>query len=300
MAEIFFPFQNLLAQELFGRDMRTFNLFSRNNALKCDKLTANMPYCLPGDYPEGRDITQTLGELPAKNREQLIRTIDAFGDFTAILADFYTTHLANLNLYNSSALMESRLALTPFAVSGFQSALLKYQSALLSLKKLQQARPLSAKQKATLKARVRERYDQLQQSYQLEINRCANRVSRSKQRSRISAHWRPGRGLTVSSDSQAEQIALLSRALRYVGEGMVSLDTGLVLRDKYNTFKHEDAASGSRTQEHSLGYPWSIYGNPRLSAEHTAIGLGYTPAGWVVLIGAGLAARFTTTYFAAH
>src|SRR5690554_8009237 len=98
MAEIFFPFQSLLAQELLGSDTAKFTHFSRNNALACNKLMANFPNCLPGDYPAGREVTETISRLPIKTREHLIRTIDTSEEFTSSLAEFYCKNLDSLSV----------------------------------------------------------------------------------------------------------------------------------------------------------------------------------------------------------
>lgn len=295
MAEIFFPFQSLLAQELLGSDTAKFTHFSRNNALACNKLMANFPYCLPGDYPAGREVTETISRLPIKTREHLIRTIDTFGEFTSSLAEFYCKNLASLSVSTDDQQIGYKIPARTSA-NDFPFALLRYQQALMDLKKYQQDDSVSAQKKSDLKHQVKVKYELLQRRYQDEIKDITSAAQRQKRSQRFS-QWRPGRGLFIADNKQAEQIVQFAHALRYVGKGIVTLDTGRGLQEKFNLIKHEESLQLAPLKDSRLGHPWGVYSQPKFSAKSTAVGLGYTPTGWVMLIGVGAAARFTAAYF---
>lgn len=295
MAEIFFPFQSLLAQELFGPDTGKFAHFSSINALACNKLTANMPYCLPGNYPVGREVTETISRLPIKTREHLIRTIDIFGEFTSILAAFYCENLAGLSVSTNSQQVSYKMPPRTSA-NDFQFALLRYQQALIVLKQYQQDEKVSVQKKSELQHQVKVKYELLQRRYQEEIKKFTPATDNQKRVKRFS-QWRPGRGLFISSNAQAQQIVQLACALRYVGNGIVTLDAGTTSCEKNNLIKQEAEPQSLSLSETKLGHPWGISLQPKFSASSTAVGLGYTPTGWVMLIGIGAAARFTAAYF---
>jgi len=295
MADIFFPFQSLLAQEIFGPDTQKFVHFSRINTLACNRLSANMPYCLPGDYPFGREVTEIISRLPAKTREHLIRTIDIFGEFTSTLAAFYCENLAGLSVSTNSQQVSYKMPPRTSA-NDFQFALLRYQQALIVLKQHQQNDEVSAQKKSELQHQVKVKYELLQRRYQEEIKKFTPATDEKKRAGRFS-QWRPGRGLFIASKAQAQQIVQLACALRYVGNGIVTLDAGMNACEKNNLIKHEAEPQSLSLSETKLGHPWGISLQPKLTASSTAVGLGYTPAGWVLLIGIGAAARFTAAYF---
>ena len=305
MPEIFFPYQTLTAQQLYGKDKAVKENLLRNNALACNEFTANMPYCLSEKHthPEARMITQTLSGLPDVSRNNLMCTIDAFGDFTPTLAAFYDEHLAFLNLQNGGGIVGAGATASEARLTGFQKALLNYQNALEALHKHKGTGRGPSAAKMELRNRVRRTYTELQTKYHAEINKLASPGSLGKNRGNalasaergITLAQRRGRGINVASNAQAIQIANLAKGVSYMGKGFVGLDAGIRIHGVHNTYKQGgnwQREAAIQATGFGFGGAAGLATGKAVVAGLTTLGLGLTPVGWVVLIGIGLAAGF--------
>lgn len=309
MPEIFFPYQTLTAQQLYGKDHPVTANLKQNNALACNEFTANMPYCLSeqNTHPETRIITQTLSGLSEISRNNLMCTIDTFGSFTPTLAAFYDEHLAFLNLQNTGGLVGAGATASEARLTGFQKALLNYHNALEALHKHKGAGRGASATKIELRNRVRRTYGELQTKYHAELNKLASPGSLGKNRGNalasaergITLAQRRGRGINVASNAQAIQIANLAKGVSYMGKGFVGLDAGIRIHGVHNTYKQ----GGNWQREASIqatgfgfGGAAGMVTGKAVVAGLTTLGLGLTPVGWVVLIGIGVAAGFGAAY----
>lgn len=309
MPEVFFPAQNLSAQTLFGKDHPALSNLARNNALQCDALTANMPYCLAekGTHPESKIITQTLSNLPDTSRNNLMCTIDTVGDLTPALAAFYDKHLAFFNLQNSAGLVGAGATASEARLTGFQKALLSYQKALEALHKHKGVGRGPSATNAELKSRARVAYDQLQLKYHAELNKAASPGSLGKNRGNalasadrgITLAQRRGRGINVASNAQAIQISRLATGVSYAGKGLIVLDAGIRISGVHNTYKQGgnwQREAAIQATGFGFGGASGLAAGNLVVAGLTTIGLGLTPVGWVVLIGIGVAVGFGAAY----
>lgn len=309
MPDIFFPSQTLSAEELFGKDHPALANLPRNNALQCDAFTANMPYCLDqkGVHPESKIITQTLGNLPENSRNNLMCTIDTFGDLTPTLAAFYDKHLAFFNLQNSAGLVGAGATASETRLNGFQKALKSYQDALQALHNHKGIGRGPSAANAALKGRVRVTYSELQLQYHAELNKLASPGSLGKNRGNalasadrgIALAQRRGRGINVASTTQAVQISRMATGISYTGKGLIALDAGIRINGVHNTYKQGgnwQREAAIQTTGFGLGGAAGLITGQAVVAGLTAIGLGLTPVGWVVLIGVGVAAGFGAAY----
>ena len=308
MPEIFFPSQTLSAQELFGKDHPALANLPRNNVLKCDALTANMPYCFSQTaHPESKIITQTLGNMPEASRNNLMCTIDTFGDFTTTLAAFYDEHLSFFNLQNSAALVGAAATAGEGRLTSFQKALKNYQDALEALHKHKGVGRGPSATNAALKGRVRAAYNDLQIKYQAELNKVASAGSLGKNRGNalasadrgIALAQRRGRGINVASNTQALQISRLASSVSYTGKGLIALDAGIRINGVHNTYKNGgnwQREAAIQTAGFGAGTAAGLAIGKGVIAGLTMIGLGLTPVGWVVLIGVGVSAGFGAAY----
>src|SRR5690606_17662419 len=156
MPQIYFPSQTLSVYEIFDKGHPALANLPRNNSFSCDALTANMPYCLDANaHPESKIITQTLGNLPEVSRNNLMCTIDTFGDLTPTLAAFYDKHLAFFNLQNSAAMVGTTATAGKARLNSLQTALKNYQDALQALHTHKSVGRGPAATNAALKGRVR-------------------------------------------------------------------------------------------------------------------------------------------------
>lgn len=309
MPEIFFPSQTIPTHAFFGEDNPALANLARNNSLKCDALTANMPYCLAqsGAHPESKLITQTLSNMPEAARNNLMCTIDSFGDLTPTLAAFYDKHLAFFNLQNSAGLVGAGATASEARLSGFQKALKNYQDALQALHNHKGPGRGPSAANAALKSRVRATYSQLQLQYHAELNKLASPGSLGKNRGNalasadrgITLAQRRGRGINVASTTQAVQISRMATGISYTGKGLIALDAGIRINGVHNTYKQ----GGNWQREAAIqatgfgaGGATGLFVGSKVVAGLTAIGLGLTPVGWIVIIGIGLAAGFGAAY----
>lgn len=114
------------------------------------------------------------------------------------------------------------------------------------------------------------------------------------------AERRRGRHLYVSNVSEAQKLDRLARNVRFAGHGMVVLDAGVRVNGVYTTYQ----SGGNWMREASieatgfgLGGAAGLATGKAVVVGLTAIGLGLTPVGWVVIIGAGIAAGATVGFY---
>jgi hypothetical protein len=309
MPNIFFPSQTLSAEELFGKGHPALANLPRNNSLQCNALTANMPYCLDEKdvHPDGKIITQTLGNLPENSRNNLMCTIDTFGDLTPTLAAFYDKHLAFFNLQNSAGLVGAGATASETRLTGFHKALKNYQSALQALHSHKGTGRGPSATNAALKGRVRATYSELQLQYHAELNKLASPGSLGKNRGNalasadrgVTLAQRRGRGIHVASTTQAVQISRMATGVAYAGKGLIALDAGIRINGVHNTYKQGgNWQREAAVQAAGFGFGGAVGVKTGIGvvAGLTAIGLGLTPVGWVVIIGIGVAAGFGAGY----
>jgi hypothetical protein len=311
MPNIFFPSQTLSAEELFGKGHPALANLPRNNSLQCTALAANLPYCLDETdvHPESKIITQTLGNIPESSRNNLMCTIDTFGDLTPTLAAFYDKHLAFFNFQNSAGLVGAAATASETRLDGFQKALKNYQAALQALHNHKGTGRGPSATNAALKGRVRATYSELQLQYRAELNKLASPGSLGKNRGNalasadrgITLAQRRGRGINVASTTQALQISRMATGISYTGRGLIALDAGIRINGVHNTYKQGgnwQREAAIQTTGFGAGSAAGLITGKAVVMGLTAIGLGLTPVGWVVLIGIGITAGFGAAYFA--
>lgn len=308
MPEIFFPSQNISSQQIFGKDAPLINILAQNNAFSCNELTANMPYCLAEmSSPESKIITQTLGNIPEASRQNLMCTIDTFGDFTATLAAFYDNNLKFIDLQTAGSLLGAGATASEVRLNGFQKALIAYQDALVALSNHKGVGRGPSAARIEKKNRVRLAYGELQKKYQTELKKIASPNSLGKNRGNalagaergITLAQRRGRGINVASNTQALQIARMAKGVSYAGKGLVALDAGLRVHGVNKVHEHGGNWQREATIQATgfgLGGAAGLYAGSKVIAGLTMIGLGLTPFGWVVMIGAGLTVGFGAAY----
>lgn len=304
MTDIFFPAQPLSARDFLGADSDSLSSFKRNNARECNYLNAHMPYCLPGTYPEGRIITQTLGNLPVRQREQLMCTIDTFGDFTTTLAGFYDKNLSLLNLENIGGVVGAGTTASHVRLNGFQTALVNYQKSLIALHRQQAVGRGASAQKAYLQMQVRSTYQTLQKNYHAELRKFVSPNAYGKNRGNALsgadrgltlAQRHKGRGLNVASNTQALQLARLANGINFAGKTIIMVDAGRRINGVHDTYKtggNWQKEAAIQATGFGLGGAVGVKAGGGVVAGLTAIGLGLTPLGWVAIIGVGIAAGF--------
>ncbi|MBC6904590.1 hypothetical protein DWB84_03805 [Saccharophagus sp. K07] len=233
----------------------------------------------------------------------MVSTIDVFGDFTVALAAFYNDNLAFLDLQNTGSLLGAGATASEVRLNEFQKALLRYQNALIALNKQKGVGRGASASRITLENEVRSAYAELQKKYQTELKKVAPANSLGKNRGNalagadrgITLARRRGRGINVASNAQALQIARMAKGISYAGKGLIALDAGIRVNKVRNV--HRQGGNWQReatiqTTGFGLGAATGMFIGKVAVAGLTTIGLGFTPVGWVVLIGAGVVVGF--------
>jgi hypothetical protein len=192
-------------------------------------------------------------------------------------------------------------------LNGFQKALIAYQDALVALNKHKGVGRGASAAQVELKNKVRLAYNELQTKYQVELKKYASPDSLGKNRGNalagaergITLAQRRGRGINVASNTQALQIARMAKGISYTGRGFVVLDAGIRVHGVNNVYKQ----GGNWQREAAIqvtgfgaGGAAGMAVGKAVVLGLTTIGLGLTPVGWVVLIGAGVAAGVGAAY----
>ena len=306
MTTFIFPTQNTKPDALvdeYGRELKPIL------AQQCTILSANTPYCLEQN-PQANSIQRTLTGLNTAERDNLMCTMDVLDQRLLAIAALYDTALSTIDLQQTGSLVGAGATASHTRLTGFQKAIVDYQKALLALsehsKSKVNGRPANAK-KALLKAAVERFYKHLQQTYQTELKKIVtpaewgkNRGSAlsSAQRGINVASRRKYRQLNIQNGKQAMQLAKLTKGINFAGNGLIVLDAGFranTVRNSYQNNENWQRELAVQTTGFGLGGAAGIAAGKATAGVLTAIGLGLTPVGWVILIGAAV----TVGYFAA-
>jgi|GEM_PF-1685445 len=308
MSEFFLPHQHVPAEDLFAAgDQDAIDRFLQQNADCRSGLHAQSPYC--SEYHSAQDplILSHLKQLPGSHRRQLSCAINEFGEQTHLLAEFYDRQLANFDLEASAGLVGAGTSSKGARLTAFQRTMVDYQQALIKLNEHRKnGRPGRAgmTSKMELESLARRKYDTMARQYRVELNSVARLDYRHKNRGHIlnnadrgitlAKHHRSSK-LSIDNVSQVQRLDRLARSIRYAGDGVIALDAGLRLRSVHESYqRNEDwqRQLALQTTGFGAGGASGILAGKATVGALTMIGLGATPVGWVVMIGAGVAAGF--------
>ena len=310
MTELFFPYHCCTLDRIVGNAPAAINHFRLYNGPGRQLFPENF-YYISSKQSECRTIVTELEFLNHIERRNLYHCVMEFGEATLALAIFHQEHLSKITR-RSTGLAGAGATAAGSRMSSFGSAVRNYENALFALHDFNHRRSGSGAERAQLEQTVKIRYNQLNQKFQVEMARIVPRADIGKNRGtaltssergiELTRHSK-GRGLHVTDQIQAGGLVKFSRAIRFVGNGAVVLDAGL----RANNVRRTHHAGGDWMRETSVqltGFGLggavgsfmgknTVIGGAMLVAK---MGLALTPAGWVVLIGAGVAVGFAAGY----
>jgi len=309
MPEIAFTRRHCSAADLAGMQSGAIAAFCNINASTTTaQLLPHTPYCLR-DEPLGLPIAQRLAALSADERQRLSCCVDLLGDLTVPLAAFYDRYLAFLDLQNVSGLVGAGATAREAGLLLFQSRLRDYQAALLALKAFDgRGRRGSGVAREALLRAVNERFDRLNHQFRSDLARLVPKADlgrnrgtalTSAERGITLTSRRRGRGLYVAHQGHAVQLTGFAKAVSRVGKGAIMLDAGLRVRNVKKTHGHGDnwqREAAIQTTGFGFGGAAALSAGKAVAGGMVSIGLAATPAGWVVMIGVGVAVGFGTGY----
>ncbi len=210
-----------------------------------------------------------------------------------------------MTLQDGAGLVGAGTTVAEARLTGLQKALLDYQKALLELRKVKGSGQTANVARA--KHAVQVKFKLLQMRYRAEINRFVSPADIGKNRggpltsaergATLATRRRSDRRLYVSNSAQATKLAQLATATRYAGNGLIVIDAGLRVQKVHGTYKSGgdwQRQAVMETTGFGLGGAFGLLAGQGAVAGLTALGLGLTPVGWVVMIGLAAAVGFGT------
>ncbi|WP_024460764.1 hypothetical protein [Marinimicrobium sp. LS-A18] len=305
MSEFFFPHQHIPAKDLFAAgDQEAIDRFLQQNAECRSGLYAHSPYCEGSGGVQDSFILNQLHQIPSSHREQLSCAIDEFGDDTHIIAEFYDRHLANLDLEATSTLVGAGATASGQRLTRFQRLLIDYQAALIKLNDHKYAGRAGMAGKVELEAMARRKYATMARQYRAELNSIARPEFRNSNRGHIlnnadrgitlARHHRRSK-LSIDNVAQVQRLDRLARGVRFAGNGVLVLDAGMRLHGVHESYQRNENWQRELALEATAfgaGGAAGLYVGKATIGALTMVGLGATPLGWVVMIGAGVAAGY--------
>ncbi len=224
------------------------------------------------------------------------------------MAEFYDRQLANLDLETSSGLVGAGASAKGVRLTAFQRTMLDYQEALIQINEHKKNGPsgrAGVLGKVELESLARRKYATMARQYRVELNSVARPEFRHKNRGHIlnnadrgitlAKHHRSSK-LSIDNVSQVQRLDRLARSIRYAGNGVIVLDAGLRLRNVHESYQRNENWQRELSLEATgfgLGGASGILAGKATVGALTMIGLGATPVGWVVMIGAGVAVGYS-------
>lgn len=307
MTTLIFPTQNLKSEQLKDDQGKVIEL-----SKPCSVLAANTPYCISPN-PKDFGIQSTLSGLNSVERNKLMCSMDIFDQQLLAIADLYDRAIATLDLQATGSLVGAGATASHARLTGFQKAILDYQNALTALSENSQAKQTGrpgAARKAQLKNAVERAYAHLQKTYQTELKKIVSQAEWGKNRGSALSSAQRGinvatrrkyRQLNIQNGKQATQLAKLTKGINFAGNGLIVLDAGIrvsKVRNAYRDRKDWQRELAIQTTGFGAGGAAGLWAGSATVGALTAIGLGLTPVGWVIILGTALAVGYaaaTTT-----
>lgn len=301
MSEFFFPHQHIPAKELFAAgDQEAIDRFLQQNAECSSGLRAQSPYC--SEFSSAHDplILRHLQQLPSSHRRQLSCTIDEFGEETHALAEFYDRHLANFDLEATAGLVGSSASANGARLTAFQRTMVDYQQALIKLNEHKDNGRAGMASRVELESMARRKYATMARRYRVELNSVARpefrntnwgHILNNADRGITLANRHRRSKLSIDNVAQVQRLDRLARGVRFAGNGVVVLDAGIRLRSVHESYQRNEnwqRELALETTGFGVGGAGGIIAGKATVGALTAIGLGATPVGWVVMIGAAI------------
>jgi hypothetical protein len=296
--------------------------FYRNNrSIVADILQPYQPYMLNGGQADSHDFYHQMCTIPQPQREVIGHSVESIGsDNTLALAAMYDEHIypfldadgVTLSGAMAGALSESR--------GGLMKSMKEYEKALLQML---EARKNSANRAelAKLEQKARVQHAKLQQTFEYQLQRHTANFKSPRARSALASVnrgvniARSGRinsktvaKLEISNSSDVKALRHMSARASYLGNGLIAIDAGFRVHNVIDAKRNGEDYQRAAVQEitgFGMGTAAGIAGAKVgftagvIVAAKIGAALSWTPAGWIILAGAGIAA-LGAGFVAAH
>lgn len=286
--------------------------YRSNRNIVADILQPYQPYMLNSGAADTHDFYNQMCTIPPQQRELIGHTVESIGsDNTLALAAMYEEHIyphlkadgVTFSGAMTGALSESR--------GNLLKSMKDYEKTLLDILEARKNKADRVKLQG-LEQRARLQHAKLQQTFEFQLQRHAANYQSPRARSALASAER-GINIARSGRINSSTIAKLEitksgdvKALRnmasrasYLGNGLIAVDAGFrvqsVLDTKHNGGDYHRAAVQEITG-FGMGTAAGIAGAKAgfsagiIVAAKVGAALSWTPAGWIILAGAGVAA----------
>ena len=287
-----------------------------------DILQPYQPYMLNAGVADTHDFYSQMCTIPPTQREVISHAVEGIGsDNTLALAAMYDEHIypfldadgVTLSSAMAGALSESR--------GNLIKSMQEYEKTLLQIL---DARKSGANRAAlvTLEQRARVQHAKLQHTFEYQLQRHAANYKSPRARSALASAnrginiARSGRinsktmaKLEISKSSDVKALRHMSTRASYLGNGLIFIDAGLRVLEVGDVKRRGEDYQRAAVQE-ITGFGASTaagaytaqiaFASTAAAMTKVGIALGWTPAGWVILAGAGLTALAAGYYSAKY
>lgn len=327
MAELYFPRSAERAEQLFTSQPELLNQYRQLNRSRSDLLLPNRPYlmsCQPGD----ERVLAVMNQFSSTEMQRLQHASALYDEhllaIAAITEELIEPVMALVEEHGANA-ASALIGASKHQYNAFQQSIVRYQQALVDLHEVSQAKTQARgargrgaynPQIAAKEAQVRRLHADMQQRFQSQLARYkanlgsqANRsalanvdrgvnVARSgrSMHSNTAGGRRTGRTLNIASSEQARQLQRFLRGLQFAGPAVMAWDA----HGRSRRVRQVRIEGGDYRRERARqmgGFVLSNLAGTGIVGAAVVIGLGFTPAGWVLLIGASVTAFAVSTAF---
>ncbi|NRQ42423.1 hypothetical protein HRH59_07540 [Rheinheimera sp. YQF-2] len=297
--------------------------FYRNNrSIVADILQPYQPYMLNGGNADTHDFYNQMCTIPQQQREVIGHTVESIGsDNTLALAAMYDEHIYPYLKDDGSTLSGALAGTLSSSRNGLMESMSKYEKALLQI--------YEARKQGATKVEIRRleqiaktHHGKLQTTFEYQLKRHLANFKSPRARSAIASANRgtniamSGRlnqstvaKLEVTKSTDVKTLRNMSRRATYLGNSVILIDAGLRAysvadakqqgQDYHRVAVQEITGFGASTA--AGAYTAQIaFASTAAAMTKVGIALGWTPAGWVILAGAGLTALAAGYYSAKY
>ena len=288
------------------------NTFSQdNNHIKTKVITSGTPYIWRKEYTdslsapttEQKNIVNQFAFLTAQSRRNIAGMLRDFGSETLLAISDFQAQVIPLVTGNPQGIVGSGATSIEARGSKFVALATKYETILKEIRAAHKS-GMPKYHMVALEQKALAIFKELQIKFQAELQRFMN-TNRASRRGTIWSN--PNRGihiaksarhstkLDLSSTAELNKIKRLENRARWLGNGMIVIDSIVRANSVYDDYK------SGKDWYRSLSAELASFGVSTLAGIYTATAVStillLTPFGWVVAVGIGLLVGFGASLY---
>ena len=313
---------SLFANSAFANKDWQQQFYRNNKSIVDDILLPYQPYMLNAGQADTHDFYSQMCTIPLQQREIIGHTVESIGsDNTLALAAMYDEHIYPYLKEDGITLSGALAGTLASSRNGLMESMSKYEKILLQI---YDARKSGAGRAEILRLEqlARIQHAKLQQTFEYQLQRHLTNFKSPRARGAVenvnrgTDIARSGRlnqstvaKLEVTKSADVKTLRNMSTRATYLGNSVILLDAGIRAynvadakhqgQDYHRVAVQEITGFGASTA--AGAYTAQIaFASTAAAMTKVGIALGWTPAGWVILAGAGLTALAAGYYSAKY